>query len=240
MDSEAQALVDLLTLQDVDLQIDRLLHERQHLPELDKFRTAHADLEKVTGERDGVARSLRETALAQDKTSGELDITDQRLGAEQNRLYAGGMSARDADYLRREVEMLGRKKSDMEDELLELMERREALEGSLEGLERQVGEAASVKADLEGIITEAWSRIDSEVAAHRERRGDVASLVPDDLLQLYDELREVKDGGVGAARLADGICGGCHLRLTAAEEIEAKRTSPPRCIHCRRILVPAE
>ena len=33
------------------------------------------------------------------------------------RLYAGGLSARDADYMRREVEMLTRKKGEMEEEV---------------------------------------------------------------------------------------------------------------------------
>ena len=234
---DLDTLNDLLVLQDVDSQIDRLRHDRKTLPELDRFREAHEELSRLVAQRDETAASLRETALAQDKTSGELDITEGRLDAEQNRLYAGGMSARDADYLRREVEMLGRKKSSMEDEVLELMERREALEAEMEESEAKVGAAEAAKADLEGIITEAWRAIDEELAALERRRSDIVPLIPEDLLELYDELRAVKDGGVGAARLADGICGGCHLRLTAAEELEAKASQPPRCIHCRRILV---
>ena len=235
---EIRSLADLLDLQDVDLQTDRLLNDRQTLPELDKFRQAHETTASLTNDRDELAGRLRETTLAQDKTSGELDIADARFGSEQNRLYAGGMSARDADYLRREVEMLGRKKTRMEDELLELMEKREALETEFEELDRQVGEATAAKAELEGIISEAWRQIDADVAARERRRSDIVPLIAEDLLELYEELRAVKDDGVGAARLADGICGGCHLRLTAAEEMEAKRSSPPRCIHCRRILVP--
>jgi predicted nucleic acid-binding Zn-ribbon protein len=43
---------------------------------------------------------------------------------------------------------------------------------------------------------------------------------------------------VAVGRLADGICGGCHLRLSAAEQVEVLRDFPPRCMHCRRILVP--
>lgn len=238
MDDEQRNLADLLDLQDVDLQIDRLRHDRQSLPELDKFRQAHQTLEDLTSEHAGVADSLRESSLAQDKTSGELDITEARLGSEENRLYAGGMSARDADYLRREVEMLGRQKTAMEDELLVLMEKMEALEQQEGALAHQVGEATAAKAELDGIITEAWRQIDAEIAARERRRSDIQPLIPEALLELYEELRAVNDGGVGAARLAEGTCGGCHLRLTAAEEIEAKNSSPPRCNHCRRILVP--
>ncbi len=39
---EIPALADLLDLQDVDLQIDRLLERRQGLPELEQYRQANA------------------------------------------------------------------------------------------------------------------------------------------------------------------------------------------------------
>jgi predicted nucleic acid-binding Zn-ribbon protein len=42
---------------------------------------------------------------------------------------------------------------------------------------------------------------------------------------------------VAIGALTDSMCGGCHLKLTAAEVLDAKRSDPPRCIHCRRILV---
>ncbi len=61
-------------------------------------------------------------------------------------------------------------------------------------------------------------------------------LIDEDLIALYEDLRRAKDG-VGVGRLADGVCGGCHLRITEAEELEVRRSDPPRCIHCRRILV---
>ena len=41
---------------------------------------------------------------------------------------------------------------------------------------------------------------------------------------------------VGA--LIEGVCGACHLKLSAAEEHEARQEDPPRCVHCRAILVP--
>jgi hypothetical protein len=45
---ELDTLNDLLVLQGVDLQIDRLRHDRQALPELEKFRVAHESLEALT------------------------------------------------------------------------------------------------------------------------------------------------------------------------------------------------
>jgi predicted nucleic acid-binding Zn-ribbon protein len=233
---EMDSLADLLDLQDVDLQIDRLLHERQSLPALTDYRAAHAREQDLTAQVGAAEAALRETTLAFDKTSGELDIATSKLEAEQNRLYAGGLSARDADYMRREVEMLGRKKVEMEDALLVYMEQREEQEGALEALQGELATASEAKAKLEATIQEAWRGIDADLARKEARKTDIVPLIPEDLLELYEELRPIKEG-VAVGRLADNVCGGCHLRLTAAEQLDVTRSEPPRCIHCRRILV---
>jgi predicted nucleic acid-binding Zn-ribbon protein len=234
---ELQSLADLLDLQDVDLQIDRLLHERQSLPELEAYQSAHARLDDLTKRHEEASARLRELSLDLDKNSGELELGEQKLAAEQNRLYAGGLSARDADYLRQEVEMLGRKNSGMEDRILELMESRDTQEGVVADLAEQRDGVAGEKAQLEETISAAWKSIDAELARREARKADIVSLIPADLLDLYEELRPLKEG-VAVGRLAENVCGGCHLRITAAEQLEVKRSDPPRCIHCRRILVP--
>jgi predicted nucleic acid-binding Zn-ribbon protein len=59
------------------------------------------------------------------------------------------------------------------------------------------------------------------------------------LLTLYDRLR-AKNGGVGAAALAHGRCGGCSLELNAADLrdiVAAAADDVIRCEECGRILV---
>ncbi len=232
------SLADLLDLQAVDSEIDRLLHERTSLPVLTEYRRAHTRATALIAERDKVAAELRQTELALDKTSGELDLAEGKLAAEQNRLYAGGISARDADYLRREVEMLERKKSEMEEEVLALMEQREELQTRLAGLETDVVTATETKAGFEATITEAWKGIDVDIARKERRKAEIVPAIPQPLIQLYETLRRQKDDGVAVGRLAEDTCGACHLRLTQAEQLEATRSHPPRCIHCSAILVP--
>jgi predicted nucleic acid-binding Zn-ribbon protein len=233
---ELQSLADLLDLQEVDLQIDRLLHDRQSLPELEAYRHAHETAEEAAAALATAEQELRDTSLELDKTEGELEITTGKLDAEQNRLYAGGMSARDADYLRREVEMLDRKRREAEDQVLELMEEREEREQSVETLRAKSQEAAAAKSDLESVIKEAWKGIDGHLAIKEGRKAEIVPLIDEELLELYESLRQTKEG-VAIGALTNNMCGGCHLKLTAAEVIDAKRSDPSRCIHCRRILV---
>ena len=120
---ELTSLGDLLDLQVVDLEIDRLLERRQGLPELAAYRRAHNEGERLAAE---VARSREEgkvLRLAIDKAEGELRMVEDKKAMEERRMYAGGLSARDLENLVQEVEMLGRKVGTFEEEILALLER---------------------------------------------------------------------------------------------------------------------
>ena len=232
-----RSLHDLLDLQDVDAHIDRLIDQRQNLPELVDYRATHEATLSVGKTRDDTAARLRELELAIDKTSGELEITQEKAGAEEMRLYAGGLSARDADYLRREVELLKGKVGGMEEEVLELMESREEVEADLARLDAELTVETDRKTELEAGIRESWRLIDAEIAVKEHRKSEIMPLVDEDLIDLYEGLRASRDGrAVGA--LNNGVCGACHLILSSAEENEARQQDPPRCVHCRAILVP--
>lgn len=234
---EMRSLEDLLDLQIVDSEIDRLLEQRSSLPELQAYREAHRASEEIAAELTAAEETDREAARALDKASGELEILEEKGTVEERRLYAGGLGARETLALRAEVDMIKRQVSTREEEVLRLMEEREVHETNLAELRNRLEDARRTEADLEGKIAASWKTIDAEIAVKEERKAAIIPLIREDLLELYEEIRPHKEG-VAVGRLAEGICGGCHLRLSAAEQNEAKRSDPPRCIHCRRILVP--
>ncbi len=236
MTDDLRSLEDLLDLQKVDLEIDQLLNDRQSLPELAAYRNAHERRQALDAEHAAAAAELRSTTLAVDKVSGELEIAEAKLNAEQNRLYAGGLSARDATFLRQEVEMLTRKNGEMENEVLELLDLREQHEAEVDRLAETIVDVQAERDRLEALIEASWKAIDARLATKEVRKADIVPLIESELLELYEELRLVKDG-VAVGRLAEDNCGGCHLRLTAAEQLYLKKSDPPRCNHCRRILV---
>ena len=237
MMEELRSLEDLLDLQLVDSEIDRLLERRSSLPEREQYREAHRKTEELEAERRTLSDSITESSRALDKASGELEILEEKAVVEERRLYAGGLGARETLNLREEVDMIRRQIGTREGEVLELMEQRDQEDTQAAELDRAIAEAKAVEAKLEGRITDQWRVIDAEIAAKEARKADIVPLIPPELIEMYEELRPIKEG-VAVGRLAEGICGGCHLRLTPAEQLEAKKSHPPRCIHCRRILVP--
>ncbi len=235
---EIRSLEDLLDLQVVDLEIDRLLHRRSTLPELDKYRAAHEARTGLETRLSAAEGERRTTALALDKAEGELVLLEEKRDIEERRLYAGGLGARETEHLRQEVVMLKERSTQSEDEILQLMEAKERHDQTVAGLEEELAQAKATEDDLEAQVRELWKGIDAEVARKEARKAEIVPLVPADLLELYDELRVARDDGVAVGRFAEGICGGCHLRLSAAEAHEVLKHHPPRCLHCNRILVP--
>jgi uncharacterized protein len=233
---EIPALADLLDLQEVDLQIDRLLDRRQSLPELVRYRQANAERVASEERRDEVAGRHRQTSLDLDKAEGELEILESKLDESETRLYAGGMSGRETEHKRLEVASLRGQQSALEERVLGLLDVREKLDAELAEAERAVEGALALERELEASIAAQWKEIDLELGRREARKAEMAPAIPGDLLELYEVLRKSKDG-VAVGRFEHGACGGCHLTLSAPEQSEAREYDPPRCTHCRRILV---
>jgi len=233
---DLKSLEDLLDLQSVDSEIDQLLERRANLPELKAYRAAHDELADLERQLSEMASRVREIDLATDKSDGELTIEEEKAHREEQRLYAGGLSARDAEHLRNEVQMLQRRISEREDELLALMEEKDGLDTAAESLSAERDAVAAEKGRIEEVVAASWGEIDGDVARLESRKSALNPLIDPELILLYEEIRPIKEG-VAVARLGEGVCGGCHLTLSAAEQLQAGKAQPPRCIHCQRILV---
>lgn len=233
---DLKSLQDLLDLQAVDSQIDRLLDTRASLPELEAYKAAHQELSRIESQLEKLIARRREVDLASDKSDGEMKLEEAKAEREEQRLYAGGLSARDATHLRDEVAMLRRRVSEREDEVLALMEERESLDEQIAALEREQEAVAAEKGRIEEVVAASWKEIDADVARLEERKAGIVPLIEGDLLELYERIRPSHEG-VAVAALSEGVCGGCHLSLSAAEQVQAAKHFPARCIHCNRIIV---
>lgn len=230
------SFADLLDVQDLDLQIDRLLDHRQSLPELDAYKAADEKLTDL-GNRHGVAAAeLRQLELDFDKSEGELEILETKLTEHETRLFAGSMSARETEYMRLEVESLKGQRDAKEERVLGMLESVDPVRQTVADLDGSIDSTTAEKTSLEGIIKAEWKKIDAELARKEERKKDALIPVPDDLVEIYEKLRQMKEG-VAIGRLENGVCGGCHMTLSATEQAEALDADLPRCVHCRRILV---
>ncbi|QXJ20713.1 hypothetical protein AGRA3207_001476 [Actinomadura graeca] len=240
MKAAPQAQLRLIDLQDLDSSLDRLAHRRRTLPELAGIERLEG---RVTELRDAIVAAETEVGdLEREQRKAEQDVDQVRTRADrdQKRLDSGQVtSAKDLSGLQAEIGSLQRRQSDLEEVVLEIMERIEEAEGKVSALR---ADQAAAQEELAGLVRSrdaAQQEIDEEAGTTSTARTAVAKDIPEDVLALYEKLRG-QFGGVGAAKLFRGACQGCHLALNTVDLNRIRAAAEDevvRCEECRRILV---
>jgi predicted nucleic acid-binding Zn-ribbon protein len=235
-----EAQLRLLELADLDTEITRQDHRRRTVPEI-------AELEKLTDRAEKARDALveAETQLSdlgreQERAERDVDQVRARISKDQGRLDGGSVSsAKELESLQSEVVSLKRRQGDLEEVVLELMERMELLTATRDGAkaERDTVEAeiAIVTARRDATLAE----ITEAAAKATQARAAVTAGMPADLLALYDKVRAAV-GGESAAMLRRGRCEGCRESLPMAELNEIRAAAPDEVVRheeCRRILI---
>jgi len=178
-----EAQLRLLELADLDAELGRLDHRRRTLPE-------NAELDQLT-ERAAKVRdaiTIADTDLAdldRDLSRAEKDVDQVRVRIERDnqRLTAGQVSnARELESLQSEVVSLRKRQGDLEEVVLELMERRETSQTLRDG---SAAEAETVGADMAALTARrdaALAEINEQAEKATAARATVVPDVPADLL----------------------------------------------------------
>jgi uncharacterized protein len=228
----------VLELQALDTAIDRLEARRAQLQagaEVSAVRTQTEEVERDLGE---LRLALDEVQRTQSGLEHDVDSMNLKSAAEQKRMYDGSVAnAKELEAIQHEIASLNDRRSRTEDELLELMERREDLETRASSLERDVSEKRARLEEVGGESVRELERIEAELTERRAGRDELVPAFDEELLELYEDLRRQKKG-IAAAALVDGVCQACHEQLSALELARLKKADGVRrCEHCRRIVV---
>ena len=148
-------------------------------------------------------------------------------------------SAKDLANLQHEIGALAKRQGDLEDIVLEIMERLESAQTRVVEMSARRDDAAHSMAEAEARRDAAAAEIDAEVAKITRERETIAAVIPADLMKLYTKLRQ-SQGGTGAARLYQRRCEGCRVELSITDLREVRSAAPDtvvRCENCSRILI---
>lgn len=208
--ADQRRLVDLAAL---DTAIQAADHARRNPAQaarvhelLGQRQTLSAELSRVLGIRDDVAAELA-------RLESDVAVVDARAARDAERLAATS-SPKDAQGLEHELASLAKRKSDLEDAELELMERLEAADSDVAAQEALIAqtndEGARLSAEAKAAVADATARGDQ---ATRDRTA-VAAALPADLAALYERIAA---RGTGAALLTRRTCGGCRMVLSGTD-----------------------
>jgi len=230
----------LLDLQALDSALDRLAHRRRTLPEIEEIDALDRKVTQLGGDIVLVETEDSDLGREQSKLEADIDLVRTRMQRDQQRLDAGQVSSpRELENLQSEIESLKRRQSDLEDEELEIMEKREVVQTRLQELRDEREQTATTLSETEQRRDTAFAEIDADHDKTTQQRSELAGTLPDDLLALYEKVRDAH-GGVGAARLYQRRCEGCRIELNATDIGRFRSAGPDavlRCEECGRILV---
>lgn len=230
----------LLDLQAVDTRVQQIDHARRTLPQHAALEEASTRLQEASDEVVRVETMLSDIGREATRAEGDVQQVRDRAARDQQKLEAGtGMTSRDLTALQGELESLARRQSELEDIELEVMERQEAAQERLTEAGAAKEEASALVARITSERDAALAELDAERASVLAPREELVAGVEEPLLALYDRLRE-SSGGLAAAELLHGRCGGCRLELNPVDLTAIEKAAPDevvRCEECGRILV---
>jgi predicted nucleic acid-binding Zn-ribbon protein len=173
------------------------------------------------------------------RIESDVALVDARRARDAERL-ASTSNMKEAQGLESELGSLARRKSDLEDAELEIMERLEEVDGAVSAQESLIAETnaegATLSAEAKRVVAEATATFD---AATRDRAA-VTGSIPAELVAYYER---VAARSSGAALLRRGTCEGCRMVL-AGTDLQSFRLAAEdavvTCPECGCILVRTE
>jgi predicted nucleic acid-binding Zn-ribbon protein len=230
----------LLELQALDSGLDRLAHRRKSLPELAEIERLEGLVEALRDDTVRAQTEVSDLAREQKKFEDEIEQVRTRRTRDETHLNSGAVTnAKQLEELQHEVATLNRRQSDLEDGELEVMERAETAQATLDRLTGESDRLLAARDEAAIARDKAFGEIDDEIARTTAERASMAATFPADLLALYEKLR-ADHGGVGAGAIARGACGGCRLDLMQNEKADIRAAAVDDVLRheeCGRIMV---
>lgn len=192
-------------------------------------------LVRVQGRLSGVKQHFEELKAKQRSLELEIDDLGAKIAAVKQSLYSGQIkNPKELSGLQHEAEGLDKRRNQLEDEALGLMEQVEeatntlaTIEGELKTLEKEWrNEQQRLSADIE--------RLEGELSELENKQQVLLAEIEPGSSDFYYQLKKQKVCPV--ARVEQGMCGGCRLSLSTAELQRARGHSLVQCSSCRRIL----
>ena len=228
------------------MSVTRQLYQLQELDlEIEANEQALQQKESQLGENQAIISAQNQVASEQQRLeelkrqqhTAEWEVDDllSKVAAVEAQLYGGKITnPKELSNLQHEATTMKAKSDQLENRALEIIDRVEAAEKSLE-----VTTGEFKKQEVE------WHRrqqqLSDEIAQLKRRLADLnqnrlhlSGEVQPQAVELYEKIRQQKKSPV--AKVEQGICRGCRISLSANELQRARSGNPVQCGSCGRIL----
>ena len=170
------------------------------------------------------------------RAEADLATVEQRIAKDKERLNASS-SAKDIQGIESELVTLSKRRSDLEDAELELLENQDDLQSQLDEIGMRHRGASDALSSAETAAEKKLLETRSEVDVMINERSKLHAQLGTELATIYDR-RAAK--GIAAGRLVGGECGACRMQLGAVDLdhlLGAAQDDLIYCPECQAVLV---
>ena len=226
----------LLELNRIDLQLRR---NQKQIDEINRGEQVQAQRQLLlaNSERLLVARNeLDALELELTRAETDLKLVEGRIAKDETRLQQSS-NQKDVQGMQSELQSLAKRRGELEDAELVLLERKDEILANLKTIELERAEIQKTLEVLENEQTSGLAKLNSGQQLLREDRARNLGLLTAEVSEHYEKLFS---RGVGVGRLDGLICDACGMTLSG-DSIDAARNTPAdelaHCGECGAILV---
>jgi predicted nucleic acid-binding Zn-ribbon protein len=205
----SDSLETLLSVQTLDRKLADLERRRDEIPGVKA--EVSREITALETEREQQGAALEHVRLERRRHESELEMQQEHLGRYERQLNDVKSNVAYSALLT-EIQGTKRAISELEDEILAEMERREAIEARIAEIDAELEQKRAAAADRLGELEQEMGFVQREMAALEQRRQGMVSEVEPGVYRLYDRLRRGRRFPA-LVPLKGHACGACHSRL---------------------------
>ncbi|MFL7839756.1 MAG: zinc ribbon domain-containing protein [Candidatus Promineifilaceae bacterium] len=198
------------------------------------------ETEELLAARERFASASEEVSIwttTQTDLNLELGSVNDKAKRSETRLYSGQVTnPKELEDLHHEVEALGRRRSALEDEVLDAMIMLEDAQAELNSAKEQLSEVETTWEESQDLLKAEQNEL--AIALHglmAEREAQKNRIDPAALKQ-YEAIRK-RANGLAVVLFVNNACTGCHVTVSASKALQVERGERVTCTGCGRILV---
>lgn len=226
----------LLELVELDLNLVKNASEKTKLLAATDIQMASEKALALSDQLIDARNKVGDLELELKRSENDLELVENRINKDNQRLSTTS-SSKDAQGIEHELITLAKRKSELEDTELGIMEELDKVRAELIAAEKAKAEAESELNSLRSALSSNASTLDSQRAELTAKRVALVGLIDPELAVAY---QRKADRAVAVGRLTGRECGACRISITATnlEEIVALPADEiSECPNCQAYLV---
>ncbi|MHA7140847.1 MULTISPECIES: zinc ribbon domain-containing protein [unclassified Arthrobacter] len=220
----------LLELQALDSRLNQLQRQAATARANPAIAELSSQLEGTDGDLVRAETALLDLERELTRSEDDVQSVVNRLERDQKRLDSGTGSPKDLIALQSEVASLTKRRSDLEDVELDIMERVESARGAKQSAQQLKDDARERLAAIESTRDAELATIAAEADSVKAERAELAATFEAGLLALYE--KTLARRGVGAARLFHGTSEGSGMQLSPGDLADLRKAAEDDLVFC--------